>query len=126
MVQVLNDGEKGFADTGEKLKSPEVKAYFVNESAHRSAFVKGLEVKLALAAGDTKAIGGTAVGAVHRVWRDLKASLGGSDHTLLETSEQGEDVAKKAYKEALAARDLPSTKIRERALIRAGTISSCP
>ena len=27
--------------------------------------------------------------------------LGGGDHTLLETAEQGEDAAKKAYKEAL-------------------------
>ena len=27
--------------------------------------------------------------------------MGGGDHTLLETAEQGEDVAKKAYKEAL-------------------------
>jgi len=44
---------------------------------------------------------GTASGAVHRVWGDLKARLGGGDHTLLETAEQGEDVAKKAYQEAL-------------------------
>ena len=31
----------------------------------------------------------------------MKANLGGGDHTLLETAEQGEDAAKKAYKEAL-------------------------
>ncbi len=36
----------------------------------------------------------------------LKAKLGGGDHTLLETAEQGEDVAKKAYKDALE-QDLP-------------------
>ena len=34
-------------------------------------------------------------------WGDLKAHLGGGDHTLLETAEQGEDAAKKAYKDAL-------------------------
>ena len=44
---------------------------------------------------------GTTAGAVHRTWGDLKAKLGGGDHTLLETAEQGEDAAKKAYKEAL-------------------------
>ena len=50
---------------------------------------------------------GTAVATVHRVWGDLKAHLGaGSDHQLLATSEQGEDVAKKAYKEALE-KELP-------------------
>jgi uncharacterized protein (TIGR02284 family) len=113
VVQVLNDGEKGFADIGGKLKNPELKAFFIKESAQRAAFATELEAELALAAGDTKDIGGTAAGAVHRVWGDIKASLGGSDHTLLETAEQGEDVAKKAYKEALDAQDLPSTKIRE-------------
>jgi len=110
VVQMLNDGEKGFADIGEKLKSPELKAFFMKESTHRGAFAKEFEAELALAAGDKKDIGETATGAVHRVWGDLKASLGGSDHTLLETAEQGEDFAKKAYKEALEAQDLPSTK----------------
>ena len=43
---------------------------------------------------------------MHRVWGDLKAKLGGDDHTLLETAEQGEDAAKKAYEDALK-QDLP-------------------
>lgn len=38
---------------------------------------------------------------MHRTWGDLKAKLGGGDHTLLETAEQGEDEAKKAYADAL-------------------------
>ncbi|WP_263385632.1 PA2169 family four-helix-bundle protein [Granulicella arctica] len=113
VVQVLNDGGKGFTDLGEKLKNPESKAFFLHEATHRGAFAKELEAELALAAGDTKDIAGTVGGAIHRTWGDLKASLGGSDHTLLETAEQGEDAAKKAYKEALEATDLPSTKIRQ-------------
>ncbi len=111
VVQVLNDGEKGFADLGEKLKDPTLKAFFIKESAHRAEFAKALEAELALTAGDTKDIGGTASGSIHRVWGDLKASLGGSDHTLLETAEQGEDAAKKAYKEALEG-ELPSASIQ--------------
>ncbi|HWW22607.1 MAG TPA: PA2169 family four-helix-bundle protein, partial [Edaphobacter sp.] len=43
---------------------------------------------------------------LHRAWGDLKAKLGGGDHTLLATAEQGEDEAKKAYREALE-QDLP-------------------
>jgi uncharacterized protein (TIGR02284 family) len=31
----------------------------------------------------------------------LKAKLGGGDHAMLETAEQGEDAAKKAYADAL-------------------------
>ncbi len=49
---------------------------------------------------------GTVAGALHRTWGDIKASLGGGDHGLLSTAEQGEDVAKKAYKDALE-HDLP-------------------
>jgi uncharacterized protein (TIGR02284 family) len=37
----------------------------------------------------------------------LKAKMGASDHTLLETAEQGEDAAKKAYEEVLKMRDVP-------------------
>ena len=40
------------------------------------------------------------------MWGDLKAKLGGGDHELLVTAEQGEDAAKKAYADALD-RDLP-------------------
>jgi uncharacterized protein (TIGR02284 family) len=40
------------------------------------------------------------------VWGDIKAKLGGGDHTLIATAEQGEDEAKKAYKDALE-QDLP-------------------
>jgi uncharacterized protein (TIGR02284 family) len=53
--------------------------------------------------------GGTASGAVHRTWGELKGKLGGSDHTLLDTAEQGEDVAKKAYEEALKVSGIPAS-----------------
>jgi len=39
-------------------------------------------------------------GAIRRTLGDLKAKVGGSEHTLLEICESGEDAAKKAYKEA--------------------------
>jgi uncharacterized protein (TIGR02284 family) len=44
---------------------------------------------------------GTVAGALHRVWGDLKAKVVSGDHELLVTAEQGEDVAKKAYADAL-------------------------
>jgi uncharacterized protein (TIGR02284 family) len=49
---------------------------------------------------------------VHRTGGDLEAHLGGGDHTLLETAEQGEDAGKKAYKEALENTDVHGS-IRE-------------
>jgi uncharacterized protein (TIGR02284 family) len=102
VIEVLHDGEKGFADIGEHIKDPQVQAYFMKESQTRGEFARELET----AAGVGKDVGGTASGAVHRYWGDLKASMGGGDHTLLETAEQGEDAAKKAYAEALKKTDL--------------------
>ena len=97
VIQVLNDGHKGFADIGEHLQDAGLKSYFMTESQHRGSFARELE-----SASGLSDVGGTVVGPVHRVWGDIKAHLGGGDHTLLETAEQGEDAAKKAYEAALA------------------------
>jgi uncharacterized protein (TIGR02284 family) len=105
VIQVLHDGHEGFAQIGEHIKDPSAKTFFVEESATRQKF----EHELKAAAGVTEDVGGTASGAVHRTWGDLKAHLGGGDHTLLETAEQGEDAAKKAYEEALKESNLNST-----------------
>ena len=111
LINVLQDSQKGFADIGEHLKDESLKRYFLAESLKRANFRAELENELHREGVADVHETGTAVGAVHRVWADLKAKLGGGDHTLLETSEQGEDVAKKAYQEALE-RDLP-TPIRQ-------------
>ena len=97
VIEVLHDGQKGYVDIGEHIQSSEMKAFFMSESKTRGSFAS----ELATATGLTD-VGGTAVAAVHRTWGDLKAKLGGGDHTLLETAEQGEDAAKKAYEAALA------------------------
>ena len=98
VVQVLNDGAKGFVDIGEHLKDQQMKQFFMTEAQTRSTYAQELAAAAGMSAAEA---GGTAAAAVHRVWGDLKANLGGGDHTLLETAEQGEDAAKKAYKEAL-------------------------
>ena len=101
VIEILHDGEKGFPDIGEHLKDPAAKSFFMQEGETRGTFARELEAEYGTVSGESNDIGGTAVGAVHRVWGDLKAKLGGGDHSLLETAEQGEDAAKKAYKEAL-------------------------
>lgn len=105
VIQVLNDGSTGFSDIGENMKSAELKSFFVTESQTRAKFAQEVASAAGISAQDA---GGTAAGAVHRTWGDLKAKLGGGDHTLLETAEQGEDASKKAYKEALEDTSLPA------------------
>lgn len=102
VIQVLHDGQKGFADFGEHLKDPALKRYFLAESLKRASFRAELENELHRAGMHDVYENGTASGTLRRFWGDLKDALGGGEHTLLATAEQGEDAAKKAYKDALS------------------------
>jgi uncharacterized protein (TIGR02284 family) len=106
IINVLNDGQKGMAEIGEHLKDPILRRYFLIESLRRANFRAELENVLHRQGIHDVHETGTATGTLYRAWAGLKAKLGGGDHTLLETAEQGEDETGKAYKDALD-RDLP-------------------
>lgn len=103
VIESLIDGQEGFKDIGEKLQDDTLKRYFFAESLKRASFKGDLEdVLIKEGVHDAYKETGSVSGALHRTWGDLKAKLGGSsDHSLLETAEQGEDVAKRAYADAL-------------------------
>jgi uncharacterized protein (TIGR02284 family) len=107
VINVLEDGQKGMAEIGEHLKDETLKRYFLAESLKRASFRGELENVLHQHGVADVNETGTTAGALYRAWADLKAKLGGGDHTLLETAEQGEDEAKDAYKDALN-HELPS------------------
>jgi uncharacterized protein (TIGR02284 family) len=106
VIETLQDGQKGFADIGEHLKDETLKRYFLAESLKRANFRAELENELHRAGMADVNESGSVSGTLHRTWADLKSKLGGGDHALLESAEQGEDEAKKTYKEALE-QDLP-------------------
>jgi uncharacterized protein (TIGR02284 family) len=109
VVEVLHDGHKGFSDLAEHIKDPQVKAFFVKESQNRAHYASELESAAGLNSNDD----GTAAGAVHRFWGNMKGKMGGGDHTLLETAEQGEDAAKKVYQDALSEAGAVRPAIRQ-------------
>src|SRR5260370_39125602 len=106
LIRTLLDSQKGFADIGEHLKDETLKRYFLAESLKRASFRGDLEEVLHQNGVHDIKESGTTGGALHRAWADLKPKSGGGAHTLLETAEQGEDDAKKAYADALN-QDLP-------------------
>ena len=106
LINSLIDSQKGFADIGEHLKDDTLKRYFLAESLKRASFRGDLEEVLHQNGVHDVKESGTAAGALHRAWGDLKAKLGGGDHALLETAEKEEDRAKEAYADALK-QDLP-------------------
>jgi uncharacterized protein (TIGR02284 family) len=106
VINVLEDGQKGMAEIGEHLKDEALKRYFLAESLKRASFRGELENELHRHGVADVHESGTGTGALRRAWAGLKAKLGGGDHTLLETAEEGEDEAKRAYRDALE-QDLP-------------------
>ena len=102
IINVLQDGQKGFADIGEHLKDETVKRYFLAESLKRANFRAELENELHRHGVKDIHEEGTVAGSLHRTWGDIKGKVfGSSDHELLATAEQGEDKAKAIYKDAL-------------------------
>ena len=106
LISALLDSQKGFAEIGEHLTDETLKRYFLAESLKRASFRGALEEILHQNGVHDIKESGTTIGTLQRTWGDIKARLGGGDHTLLETAEQGEDEAKKAYADVLE-QDLP-------------------
>jgi uncharacterized protein (TIGR02284 family) len=101
VIESLVDGQEGFQKIGEELKDDILKRYFLAESLKRASFRGDLETILHQEGIHDVKASGTANGTALRIWGTLKNKLGGGDHTLLETAEQAEDEAKKAYEDAL-------------------------
>jgi uncharacterized protein (TIGR02284 family) len=101
VIESLIDGQEGFQTIGEHLKDETLRRYFAAESLKRASFRGELETMLHTEGDHDPKQSGSVSGTLRRTWGDLKAHLGGGDHTLLETAEAAEDAAKKAYKDAL-------------------------
>jgi uncharacterized protein (TIGR02284 family) len=101
VINSLEDGQKGFTDLAEHLQDPHLKQFFVAEALKRASFRGDLESELHHAGVHDVKETGTVAGALHRTWGNVKLSVVKGDHEVLSIAEQGEDVAKKAYADAL-------------------------
>jgi uncharacterized protein (TIGR02284 family) len=107
VINILEDGQKGFADIGAHLKDETLKRFFLAESLKRANFRSELENELHRHGVHDVHETGTTAGALHRTWFNLKEKLHtADDHSLLADAEQGEDQAKKIYADALS-QELP-------------------
>ncbi len=101
LIDILRDSHQGFLELEKNLQDPEARTFFLKETQERANFSGELENELHRLGVKDVHQSGMVSGKVHRTWGELKAKLGGGDHTLLATAEQGEDAIKKAYEEAL-------------------------
>jgi uncharacterized protein (TIGR02284 family) len=102
LIETCRDGQNGFREAAEHVKSPELRTFFNEQSTERARFAGELEAEAQRLGESDPNRTGSVAGALHRAWFDLKSNLGGGDQAILNSAEQGEDSAKKAYEKALS------------------------
>lgn len=109
LIEVCRDGQKGFQSAADDAKDAELKRQFMDYAAQRTRFIGELQQQVRLLGGDPDK-GGSALGALHRGWIDLKAALSSNEpHAVLAECERGEDSALKNYREALEKPELDAS-----------------
>lgn len=102
LIETCKDGQQGFADSAEGVETSNLKTFFYEAGQQRAQFVGELQSLVRELGGDPENSGSVA-GAIHRGWINIKSAVTGKDEkAILNEAERGEDVAVKAYKDALA------------------------
>lgn len=102
LIETLKDGQEGFKQAAETVKDPQLKSLFDEYSRQRARFATELQSE-ARSMGESKPeTSGSAAGALHRGWINLKSAVtSGDDHAILAECERGEDSAVEEFKKAL-------------------------
>ena len=102
LIETLKDGQEGFKQAAEGVKNQQLKSLFHEYSRQRSQFVVELRSKAQSPDERESEMSGSAAGALHRGWINLKSALSrGDEHAILAECERGEDSAVEEYKKAL-------------------------
>jgi uncharacterized protein (TIGR02284 family) len=107
LVETCRDGQDGYRDAAEHVTDSNLRHFFNQQSLERAGFAAELEEELINLGEKDPDRTGSAGAAIHRAWIDLKSTLGGGDHAILESVESGEDKARNSYAEAAQSADLP-------------------
>jgi len=103
LVRINNDRITGYEKAADQAESVDVdlKAIFNKMASESRDYIRQLDEKV-LSLGGKPSGDSTFAGKIYRTWMDVKNTFTGSDRTsILASCEFGEDVAQKAYNEAL-------------------------
>jgi uncharacterized protein (TIGR02284 family) len=108
LVQLHNDRIVGYEKALKDLQEndTELKYLFTNLIGESHEFKMELGTEIQVLGGDIET-DTTFSGKIHRAWMSIKDSLG-SDKSVLENCEFGEDAIQKAYKAALEDESMPA------------------
>ena len=107
LIEVTRDGQNGYRDGAEHTKNPEIRKFLEQVSLERAKVAGDLENEAIRLGKSNVDRSGSALGAVHRGWTDLKANLGGGDDSVLSSMETGDSYALKTYQKYSADKEIP-------------------
>ncbi len=106
LIKINNDRIVGYQKGLEGTEDADLKTLFSGYIAQSQKNATELEA-LVTSLGGEPTDATTTAGKFYHAWMDVKSAFTGKDrHSILADCEYGEDVAKKAYKEALSDSDL--------------------
>ena len=125
LIEICRDGQNGYRDGSEHVKSTQLKRLLSEVSLERAKFAGDLENEAIRYGKSDVDRSGTVLGAVHRGWTNLKAALGGGDDAILASMEQGDKFAKDYYDRYIQDDQIPDELlgiIRNQAQAIVGTL----
>lgn len=101
LIIIANDGKEGYAQAADIVADPMLKAMFSRLAAERAEFASQLRT-LVVVTGIEPETGTGPLGALHRVWVDIKSSIvTNDDQSVLKECIRGDETAVSAYETVL-------------------------
>jgi uncharacterized protein (TIGR02284 family) len=101
LIETSKDGEKGYTKAAEEIADPQIKSVLLEGANRCRTGARELQERVRALGGEPETTG-SALGAMHRGWIDVKTAVASRDtKSILEECERGEDYAKARYAEAL-------------------------
>jgi uncharacterized protein (TIGR02284 family) len=101
LIETCKDAERGFRHVAAHVTDPEVKTLFLDIASQRARFAADL-MPHAQRLGGANASDGTAGGALHRTWIDLRSAIfRGDPVAVVHEAERGEHFSRGVYEDAL-------------------------
>jgi len=101
LIETCKDAERGFRHVAAHASDPAVKSLFLDIASQRERFAAAL-LPYAQRLGGANAHEGTAAGALHRTWIDLRSAIFRNDPVaIVHEAERGETFSRGVYEDAL-------------------------
>ncbi len=108
LIEICRNGQSGYKDAAEHVKDAKLRDFLNTVSLERAKFAGDLESEAVRLGKSDVTRTGTTMGAIHRGWTDLKATLGGGDDSILSSIETGDTFAQERYSKYIADKQIPT------------------